>query len=147
LRPSQLTPCAPAPSTKRPRKASIASSERFRLIARRSPSASPIEKPASAVATSSTWSWKTITPSVSRSGSSNSGWSLGGTNEGVIPQPLAVCDERDGRRRPGSGPGRTSATWIVRSSRFSGRVCSSDCICARLSIWKTPMVSAAWISP
>ena len=44
--------------------------ERLRLIARRSPSASPTVKPARWIATSSTWSWKTTTPSVSRSGSS-----------------------------------------------------------------------------
>ena len=43
---------------------------------------------------------------------------------------------------PWIGPGRTSATCTVRSSRFSGRVCSRLCICARLSIWKTPTVSA-----
>ncbi len=47
---------------------------------------------------------------------------------------------------PWIGPGRTSATWTVRSSRFSGRVRRSDCICARLSIWKQPTVSAFWIS-
>ena len=38
------------------------------------------------------------------------------------------------------------ATWIVRSSRFSGRVRSSVCICARDSIWNVPIVSAFWIS-
>ena len=32
------------------------------------------------------------------------------------------------------------------SCRFSGRVRRSDCICARLSIWKTPVVSAFWIA-
>src|SRR5438874_2449839 len=37
---------------------------------------------------------------------------------------------------PWIGPGRTSATWIVMSSRFSGRVRRIVCICARLSIWK-----------
>ena len=47
---------------------------------------------------------------------------------------------------PWIGPGRTRATWTVRSSRFSGRVRRSDCICARLSIWKQPTVSARWIS-
>ena len=47
---------------------------------------------------------------------------------------------------PWIGPGRTSATCTVRSSRFSGCVRSRLCICARLSIWKTPTVSAAWIS-
>ena len=47
---------------------------------------------------------------------------------------------------PRIGPGRTIATWIVRSSSDSGRVRCSDCICARLSIWKTPIVSAAWIA-
>ena len=36
------------------------------------------------------------------------------------------------------GPGRTRATSTVRSSRFSGSVRTSICICARLSIWKTP---------
>ena len=44
------------------------------------------------------------------------------------------------------GPGRMIATWIVRSSRFSGRVRSSVCICARDSIWNVPTVSALWIS-
>ena len=43
---------------------------------------------------------------------------------------------------PWIGPGRTSATWIVMSSRFSGRVRRIVCICARLSIWKQPTVSA-----
>ena len=51
---SASTPFRAAPSTNRSRNASIASSLRFRLIARRSPSASPIVKPASAIATSST---------------------------------------------------------------------------------------------
>ena len=46
---------------------------------------------------------------------------------------------------PWIGPGRTIATWIVRSWRVSGRVRYSDCICARLSIWKTPVVSAVWM--
>ena len=44
------------------------------------------------------------------------------------------------------GPGRTSATCTVRSSSVSGRVRFSICICARDSIWKTPVVSASWIS-
>ncbi len=79
---------------KRSRKASIASSLRFRLIARRSPSASPIVKPASAIATSSTWSWKTTTPCVSRSGSRSSSWSTGGTYVRIDPQPLARVDVR-----------------------------------------------------
>src|SRR6266480_4603065 len=47
---------------------------------------------------------------------------------------------------PWIGPGRTSATCTVRSSRFSGCVRSRLCICARLSIWKRPTVSAAWIA-
>ena len=64
-----------APSTKRRWWASIASSERLRLIARRSPSASPGEKPEKAIATSMTWSWKMIVPSVSRSTGSSDGWS------------------------------------------------------------------------
>ena len=46
---------------------------------------------------------------------------------------------------PWIGPGRTIATWMVMSFRFSGRVRYSDCICARLSIWKTPVVSARWM--
>ena len=46
---------------------------------------------------------------------------------------------------PWIGPGRTIATWIVRSSRFSGRVRRRDPIWARLSIWKTPVVSALWM--
>ena len=50
----------------RSRKASSASWLRLRLIARRSPSASPTVNPASAIATSSTWSWKTTTPKVDR---------------------------------------------------------------------------------
>jgi hypothetical protein len=47
---------------------------------------------------------------------------------------------------PRIGPGRTIATWIVRSSSERGRVRSSDAICARDSIWKTPIVSATWIA-
>ena len=47
---------------------------------------------------------------------------------------------------PWIGPGRTSATWTVRSSIVSGLVRRRLCICARLSIWNTPTVSAAWIS-
>ena len=41
--------------------------------------------------------------------------------------------------------GRTSATWTMTSSRSRGWVRGSICICARLSIWKTPVVSAARI--
>ncbi len=55
--------------------ARIAASERARLIARRRPSASPAVKPAKAIATSITWSWKTIAPSVSLSAGSSDGWS------------------------------------------------------------------------
>ena len=47
---------------------------------------------------------------------------------------------------PRIGPGRTIATWIVRSSSDRGRVRSSEAICARDSIWKTPIVSASWIA-
>jgi hypothetical protein len=47
----------------------------LRLIARRNPSASPGEKPANAIATSITWSWKTIAPSVSLRTGSSDGWS------------------------------------------------------------------------
>ena len=64
-----------APSTKLRWWASIASAERLRLIARRRPSASPGEKPAKAIATSMTWSWKMIVPSVSRRTGSSEGWS------------------------------------------------------------------------
>ena len=53
----------------------IAASERLRLIARRSPSPSPMLKPAKAIDTSSTWSWKMIVPSVSPSTSSSEGCS------------------------------------------------------------------------
>ena len=59
------TPRLAAPSRNACHCASIAARERRRLIARRSVSACPAVKPASACATSSTWSWKTITPSVS----------------------------------------------------------------------------------
>ena len=82
------------PSTKRGRNASIASSLRFLLIARRSPSASPIVKPAAAIATSSTWSWKTTTPSVSRSGSRSDSCSTGGSNDGSCALALPVLDVR-----------------------------------------------------
>ena len=47
---------------------------------------------------------------------------------------------------PWIGPGRTSATWTVMSSRFAGFVRSRLCICARLSIWNVPTVSARWMS-
>ena len=67
------------PSTKRGRNASIASSLRLRLIARRSPSASPTLNPADAIDTSSTWSWKTTTPSVSASGARSDSCSTGTT--------------------------------------------------------------------
>ena len=63
------------PATKRSWKARIAASERLRDIARRSPSASPGEKPANARAASMTWSWKMIVPSVSRRTGSSDGWS------------------------------------------------------------------------
>ena len=46
---------------------------------------------------------------------------------------------------PWIGPGRTSATCTTRSSRFSGRVRRMLCCWARLSIWKSPIVSASWI--
>ena len=53
----------------------MAAAERLRLIALRSPSASPGEKPANAIAHSITWSWKMIVPSVSFSTGSSDGWS------------------------------------------------------------------------
>ena len=64
-----------APSTKLRWWDSIASAERLRLIARRSPSASPGEKPEKAIETSMTWSWKMIVPSVSRRTGSSEGCS------------------------------------------------------------------------
>ena len=45
---------------------------------------------------------------------------------------------------PMSGPGRMIATSTTRSSRLCGRLFGSVCICARLSTWNTPTVSAAW---
>ena len=69
------TPRSAAPARKRWWCSAIAASERLRLIARRSPSASEEEKPASAIATSITCSWKTIVPRVSRSTGSSSGCS------------------------------------------------------------------------
>ena len=65
---------------------------------------------------------------------------------GVLAQPLAPLDvgvDRAALDRPGphaAPPGRSGRP------RFSGRVRCSICICARLSIWKTPVVSAAWIA-
>ena len=53
----------------------MAASERRRLIALRSPSAFPGEKPAKACATSITWSWKMIVPRVSCRTGSSEGWS------------------------------------------------------------------------
>jgi hypothetical protein len=63
----------------------------------------------------------------------------------ILAQALAVLDVRvDGlaldRPRP------DERDLHVRSSRFSGRVRSRLCICARLSIWKSPIVSARWMS-
>src|SRR3990172_3416424 len=43
---------------------------------------------------------------------------------------------------PTMGPGRMIATSTVRSSSERGRTRGSVCICARDSIWKTPIVSA-----
>ena len=86
-----------------------------------------------------------MTPSVSRNGSASSGWSAGGSYAGssrsFCRRSMYGCTAP-----PWIGPGRTSATWIVMSSRFSGRVRRIVCICARLSIWKQPTVSARWIS-
>ncbi len=47
---------------------------------------------------------------------------------------------------PWIGPGLTIATWMVMSSSVLGWVARSDAICARLSIWKTPVVSALRIA-
>ena len=74
---SSGTPFSTAPSRNRSQWPSSAERLRLRLIARRSDSASPVVKPASAIATSSTWSWNTTTPSVSASTSRSSGWSYG----------------------------------------------------------------------
>ena len=73
------------------------------------------------------------------------GWSTGGTKLGSSRSRWR-CSMYGWTALPWIGPGRTSATWTVRSSRFSGRVRSRLCICARLSIWKSPTVSARWIS-
>ena len=115
---SASTPFPAAPSTNRSRNASSASWLRFRLIARRSPSASPTVKPASAIATSSTWSWKTTTPNVERSGSRRSSWSTGKTYDGSS-RSRCRASMYGCTAFPWIGPGRTSATWTVMSSRFS----------------------------
>ncbi len=46
---------------------------------------------------------------------------------------------------PWIGPGRTMATSTTRSYSSRGFRRGSMLICARLSIWKTPTVSAAQI--
>ena len=43
---------------------------------------------------------------------------------------------------PWSGPGLMMATSMPRSSRERGFTLGRLCICARLSTWKTPIVSA-----
>src|SRR5439155_1213478 len=118
---SRSTPFWSAPVTKRSRYASSASCERLRLIARRRPSASPTLKPASAIATSSTWSWNTTTPSVERRQSASSGWSTGGTKAGSSRRRWR-CSMYGWTAPPWIGPGRTSATCTVMSSIVSGRV-------------------------
>jgi len=50
--------------------------------------------PASAIATSSTWSWKTTTPSVSRSGPASEGWSTAGRTPDPFAKALAAFDVR-----------------------------------------------------
>ena len=72
---SRAAPLAMPPSTNFSSYARMAASERLRLIARRRPSASPARKPAKAMATSITWSWKTIAPRVSFSTGSSAGCS------------------------------------------------------------------------
>ena len=102
-------------------------------------------KPAAAIATSSTWSWKTTTPSVSRSGSRSDSCSTGGSNDGSSRSALPVLDVRmHGLALDRPGPDERhlhrQVVEVLRPRR------SRLCICARLSIWKTPTVSAAWIS-
>ena len=46
---------------------------------------------------------------------------------------------------PWIGPGRTTATSIVEVVEFRGFRRGSIDICARLSIWNTPIVSASQI--
>ncbi len=46
---------------------------------------------------------------------------------------------------PWIGPGRTIATSITRSKKHAGFSRGSIDICARDSIWNTPIVSARWI--
>ena len=50
--------------------------------------------PASAIATSSTWSWKTTTPNVERSGSRRSSWSTGKTYAGSSRSRCRALDVR-----------------------------------------------------
>ena len=47
---------------------------------------------------------------------------------------------------PWIGPGPDERDLDRQVIEVLGRVRRSDCICARLSIWKTPTVSALWIS-
>src|SRR5690348_16891950 len=116
---SASTPCRSAPAMNRPRYASSASCERLRLIARRSPSASPTLKPASAIATSRTWSWKTTTPSVERRQSASSGWSTGGTNAGSSRRRCR-CSMYGCTALPWIGPGLDELRAACEAGRIEG---------------------------
>ena len=77
----------------------------MRLIALLRPSASPAEKPASAIATWITWSWKTIAPSVSLKIGSSEGCSYGIYVVRILAKPsLAIEVGVDGAAldRPGA---------------------------------------------
>ena len=105
-------------------------------IARRNWSASPGVNPAQTIATCIACSWNSGTPSVFSSTRRSSGV---GYSTASIPSR---------RRRygctmsPWIGPGRTIATWITRSYSLVGLCRGSIAICARLSIWNVPSVSA-----
>ena len=108
-------------------------------MARRNWSASPGVNPAHTIATCIACSWNSGTPKVLPNTRSSSGCGYSG------------CSSPARRRRygctmsPWIGPGRTTATWIVRSYSRAGLCRGSMDICARLSIWNVPSVSAFWI--
>ena len=130
-RPSRAsTPFASAPSTNRSRNASIASSLRLRLIARRSPSASPTLKPASAIATSSTCSWKTIDAERLARAARRA---AGGRPAARSPGPRAAARAaRCTGGRPSPGSARAARARPARSGRRGSRAaCAGGSASAR----------------
>ena len=140
-RTSRRSRARPCPSRNFSSKLSMVPTRLNVAIARRSRSASPGAKPAPTMAMRMACSWNSGTPSVFAENASPV--SLRRIDD--LFAALRAAADRDAPCCPGSARAARSRLRSPGRRIPSARSRGSIDICARLSIWNTPMVSARWI--